>query len=148
MKFLINFFITKPQNITSHFNFVGPLFTRIVVGYVFMKTGFSKLENIELIIENFKYWGIPYAEFTTPLVAYFEAIGGLFIIAGFLTRISSAALSVIMAVAIISVKISDIDSLETLFGFEESTYFAVFCWLAISGPGKASFDHLITRKIK
>jgi putative oxidoreductase len=127
---------------------MGPLFARIIVGYVFMKTGFTKLENLESIIENFKYWGIPYAEFTTPLVAYFEAIGGLFIIAGFLTRISSAALSVIMAVAIISVKISDIDSLETLFGFEESTYFAVFCWLAISGPGKASFDHLITRKIK
>ena len=37
----------------------------------------------------------------------------------------------------------DVDSLETLLGFEEATYFAAFMWLAICGPGAASLDRLL-----
>ena len=37
----------------------------------------------------------------------------------------------------------DVDSLETLLGFEEMTYFAAFMWLAIAGPGAASVDRLL-----
>ncbi|MES2905498.1 MAG: DoxX family protein, partial [Pseudomonadota bacterium] len=72
--------------------------------------------------------------------------GGLFLILGFLTRISGGALAVIMVVAIISAKFADIESLEDLLGFEEATYFAVFTWLAICGAGKASLDHLIENR--
>jgi len=53
-----------------------------------------------------------------------------------------------MAVAIVSAKLSDIDSLETLFGFEESAYFVIFTWLAIGGTGKASLDYVIRRKFE
>jgi putative oxidoreductase len=51
-----------------------------------------------------------------------------------------------MIVAIAAAKWSDVDSLETLLGFEEATYFAVFTWLAICGAGKASIDHLLERR--
>ena len=52
---------------------------------------------------------------------------------------------VLWIVAIISAKWADIDSLETLLGFEETAYFALFFWLAITGAGKASLDYLISR---
>ncbi len=52
----------------------------------------------------------------------------------------------VMMVAIKAAKADKIDSLETLLGFEESTYFAVFTWLAIAGAGKASLDFLLQRR--
>jgi putative oxidoreductase len=52
-------------------------------------------------------------------------------------------LVVVMVVAIKVAKWGDVDSLETLLGFEEVTYLAAFLWLAIAGPGAASLDRLL-----
>ena len=147
INFFINFFILGPKKIASHFEWCGPLVARIIVGYVFMLTGLAKLQNLDAMIENFAYWGIPFPQFTTPFVSCVECFGGLFIMLGLMTRICGGALSVVMIVAIISAKLSEIDSLETLLGFEESAYFAVFTWLAICGAGKASIDYFLTRKL-
>jgi len=62
-----------------------------------------------------------------------------------LTRISAGALGVVMIVAIKSAKWGDVDSLETLLGFDEFEYLALFLWLAIAGPGPLSLDALISR---
>jgi putative oxidoreductase len=145
MNFVINLLILWPKKIASHFEWAGPLIARIVVGYTFMLTGWGKLNNLPFVIENFKSWGIPYPEFMTPFVASWEFFGGLGLILGFMTRICGGALAVVMVVAIISAKLADVDSLETLLGFEEATYFAVFTWLAISGTGKASVDYWLER---
>lgn len=145
---LLNFLILWPKQIASHFEWLGPLTARIVVGYTFMLTGWEKLQNLPAITQNFREWGIPHPEFMTPFVASWECFGGLFIILGLLTRICGGALAVVMIVAIISAKLSDVDSLETLLGFEEATYFGVFTWLAISGAGKASLDYLLEKKLK
>ena len=37
------------------------------------------------------------------------------------------------------------DSLETLLGFDEFEYLALFLWLAIAGPGVLSIDHWLLR---
>ncbi len=147
--FLINnLLILGPKKIAAYFEWAGPLLARLVVGYVFMLTGLGKLQNLDVMIENFAEWGIPFPHFTTPFVAGWECFGGLFLILGLMTRICGGALAVVMVVAIISAKLSDIDSLETLLGFEEATYFVVFTWLAIGGAGKISFDYLIERRSK
>jgi putative oxidoreductase len=44
---------------------------------------------------------------------------------------------------VISAKLGELDSLETLLGFEEVSYLALFLWLAIAGPGPVSIDHLL-----
>ena len=145
MNFVTKLLIVWPKKIASHFEWAGPLVARIVVGYTFMLTGWGKLTNLPMIVENFRSWGIPYPEFMTPFVASWEFFGGLGLILGLMTRICGGALAVVMVVAIISAKLADIDSLETLLGFEEATYFAVFTWLAISGAGKASIDYWLER---
>lgn len=139
---VIRFLNRWTESVASHFLWAGPLLARLVVGYVFMLTGWSKLNNLPQMIENFRGWGIPAPEFMTPLVSGIECFGGLFLILGFLTRISAGALGVVMVVAIISAKLSEVDSLETLLGFEETTYLVVFFWLAVAGAGKASIDRL------
>lgn len=143
---IIQFLINGPERIANHFLWAGPLLARIVVGYVFMLTGWAKLNNLPHMIELFTDWGIPFPEIMTPIASGIECFGGVFLMIGLFTRISGGALAVVMAVAIVSAKLDDIDSLETLFGFEEAAYFVVFTWLAICGAGKASLDCFISSR--
>jgi putative oxidoreductase len=72
----------------------------------------------------------------------------LFLLLGLLTRISAGALGITMIVAIASAKWADVDSLETLLGFDEFEYLALFLWLAIAGSGSVSLDALLERWFK
>jgi putative oxidoreductase len=143
MNFVIHLLILLPAQIASHFSWAGPLIMRIVVGYTFMLAGWGKLNNLPLMIENFAGWGIPFPAILTPFVSAVECFGGAMLILGLFTRIPAAMLAVVMVVAIKSAKWGDVDSLQTLLGFEEATYFAGFMWLAIAGPGAASLDRLL-----
>jgi putative oxidoreductase len=143
MSFIIHLLILLPARIAAHFAWAGPLIMRLVVGYTFMLAGWGKLNNLALMIENFAGWGIPFPTILTPFVSAVECFGGAMLILGLFTRIPAAMLAVVMVVAIISAKGGDVDSLQTLLGFEEATYFAGFMWLAIAGPGAASVDRLL-----
>src|SRR3979490_3126004 len=143
MHFIINLLILLPAQIASHFSWAGPLIMRLIVGYTFMLAGWGKLNNLAQVTEDFVGWGIPFPKILPPLVSSVECFGGAMLILGLFTRIPAAMLAVVMVVAIRSAKWGDVDSVETLFGFEEATYFAAFIWLAISGPGAASVDRLL-----
>ena len=143
MKVIVNLLILLPARIASFFPWAGPLIMRLVVGYVFMLTGWGKLTNLPQVTQNFIEWGIPFPNILTPFVSGVECFGGAMLILGLFTRIPAAMLAVVMVVAIKSAKWGDVDSLETLLGFEEVTYFAAFLWLAIAGPGAASLDRLL-----
>jgi putative oxidoreductase len=143
MHFIVNLLILLPASIASHFAWAGPLIMRLIVGYVFMMSGWGKLNNLPQITENFTEWGIIFPKIMTPFVSGVEFFGGIMLILGLFTRIPAAMLAFTMLVAIKSAKWEAVDSLETLLGFEEATYFAGFLWLAIAGPGAASVDRLL-----
>src|SRR5437660_1749107 len=145
MHFVANLLLILPARIASYFAWAGPLVMRLVVGYVFMLTGWGKLNNLPQMIQNFTEWGIPFPNILTPFVSGVECFGGIMLILGLFTRIPAAMLTVVMLVAIKSAKWENVDSLETLLGFEEMTYFAAFLWLAIAGPGAVSLDRLLLR---
>ncbi len=150
MKNLFNTFINVtllwPEKVASYIQWLGPLVARIIVGEIFITAGWGKLQNLEQVTENFIGWGIPFPHILTPFTSGAEFICGIFILLGLFTRISSGILGVIMIVAIKSALWENVDSLDTLLGFSETAYFAIFFWLAIAGPGKASIDYLLTRK--
>src|SRR3954468_9781509 len=143
MHFIVNLLILLPAQIASHFSWAGPLIMRLIVGYTFMITGWGKLTNLAQVTENFIGWGIPFPKILTPFVSGVECFGGIMLILGLFTRIPAAMLAAVMLVAIKSAKWENVDSLETLLGFEEMTYFAAFLWLAIAGPGAVSVDRLL-----
>jgi putative oxidoreductase len=143
VKFIVNLLVLLPAYIASFFSWVGPLIMRLVVGYVFMLTGWAKLNNLPQMIQNFTEWGVPFPTVLTPFASGVECFGGAMLIVGLFTRIPAAMLVVVMVVAIKVAKWDDVDSLETLLGFEEVTYLAAFLWLAIAGPGAASLDRLL-----
>jgi len=143
VKFIVNLLILLPARIASYFAWAGPLTMRIIVGYTFLLTGWGKLNHLPEVTQNFAEWGIPYPNILTPFVSAVEFFGGAMLMLGLFTRVPAAMLAVVMLVAIKSAKWGDVDSLETLLGFEEATYFAAFLWLAIAGPGAASLDRLL-----
>ncbi len=124
---------------------LGPLAVRLTVGVVFMGTGWTKLQNLPAITKNFTALGIPAPEILTPFVSGVEFVGGILLLLGLLTRFAAVPLMIVMVVAILSAKAADIDSLETFLGFEEVSYFVMFAWLAIAGPGPVSLDHLVLK---
>jgi putative oxidoreductase len=147
MNWLIDLLLGWPERVARHLGWLAPLFARITVGWVFLWSGWGKLQNLPAITENFVSWGIPFPQLLTPFVSGVEFVGGVFLIAGLLTRISAGALGVTMLVAIRSAKWDQVDSLETLLGFDEFLYLALFLWLAIAGAGPLSADRLITRRL-
>jgi putative oxidoreductase len=130
------------------FAWAGPLLVRLVVGWVFLWTGWQKLHILPRMIENFRSWGIPAPEILTPFVSGVEFVGGLLLLVGLLTRFVSVPMMIVMLVAIVSVKWGDVDSLQTLLGFEEISYFVMFAWLGIAGPGPVSLDHIVLKAFR
>jgi putative oxidoreductase len=145
MRLLIDWLIAWPERVSTHLMWLAPLFARITVGWVFLLSGWGKLHNLPQVTENFIGWGIPFPHFFTPLTSGIEFIGGLFLLLGLFTRISAGALGVTMIVAIKAAKWGDVDSLETLLGFDEFEYLALFLWLAIAGAGAVSLDHFLMK---
>jgi putative oxidoreductase len=138
---LIQWLIEWPRRVAAHLTWLGPLFARLTVGWVFLWSGWGKLQNLPVVTENFVGWGIPAPHVLAPFVSGVEFVGGLCLLLGLLTRISAGALGITMIVAIKSAKWADVDSLETLLGFDEFEYLALFVWLAIAGAGAVSVDH-------
>jgi putative oxidoreductase len=145
VKLLVQWLIDWPRRVAGHLAWLAPLFARITVGWVFLWSGWGKLHNLPQVTENFIGWGIPFPHLLTPFVSGVEFFGGLFLLLGLLTRISAGALGVTMIVAIRAAKWADVDSLETLLGFDEFEYLALFLWLAIAGPGIVSIDYWLER---
>src|SRR5271154_5373378 len=148
MKMLSDWLVRWPERIAQHIGWLAPLFARIVVGWVFLWSGWGKLHDLPAIIENFAGWHIPAPHILAPFVSGVEFFGGLFLLLGFMTRISAAALGITMIVAIASAKWDMVDSLETLLGFDETEYLALFLWLAIAGAGALSIDRLLNNKTR
>ncbi len=146
MKGIVHWLIAWPREVAAHLGWLAPLFARITVGWVFLLSGWGKLHNLPQVTENFIGWGIPFPQFFTPLTSGIEFLGGLFLLLGLLTRISAGALAVTMIVAIKAAKWAEVDTLETLLGFDEFEYLALFLWLAIAGPGFLSIDYLLLRR--
>src|SRR5580698_1232437 len=116
MNIVVGSLIDWPRKVAQHLLWLAPLFAGITVPHLL-----------------------------TPFTSGVEFFGGLFLLAGLLTRISAGALGITMIVAIRAAKWGDIDSLETLLGFDEFEYLALFLWLAIAGAGPVSIDHWLER---
>ena len=135
--------IDWPARVARYLQWLAPLFARLVVGWVFLWTGWGKLTHLPLVTENFAGWGVPSPGLLAPLASGIEFFGGILLLLGLLTRISAGALGVVMIVAVTLVQWEQVDSLLSFLGLEEVMYLAIFLWLAIAGAGAVSLDRLI-----
>ena len=81
MKFIVDLLINGPERLSAWFAWLPPLFARIVVGWVFLWSGWGKLNALDRITQNFVEWGIPFPHIMTPFVSGVEFFGGLLLAA-------------------------------------------------------------------
>src|SRR5271154_1977537 len=124
------------------------LLIRLVWGIQLMQAGWGKLMHIEKPIGYFTSLGIPFPVENAWLVAFTETFGGLFLILGLLSRLTSIPLTINFIVAYIT---TEQDGLKDLLNFDTDKFCAdtAFPYLAtvvvvlIFGPGAFSVDYLI-----
>ena len=61
MNALVTVLIDWPRRVAIYFTWAPPLVARIVVGWVFLWSGWGKLNALPQITENFRSWNIPYS---------------------------------------------------------------------------------------
>jgi putative oxidoreductase len=132
--------------LTRKVAWVGPLLARLTLGLVFAATGWGKLHNLGDVTSFFESLHIPAPAAQAAMVSTIEFVGGLLLIAGLGTRIVSVLLIGVMTVAIYTAKLPELHGVIDLAGTNEFAYLATFVWLAISGAGLVSLDHLIARR--
>lgn len=132
----------------KNLNWIFIILVRLTIGVVFIQSGFGKITNIDKVIDYFTQLEIPFAAFSAYLTAWTELFAGGFIFAGFLTRISSLALFIVMIVAIITTQITQLDNISDLLGTVEYLYAVMSLGLILVGAEDFSIDKLIKTKNK
>jgi putative oxidoreductase len=150
---LLQFARARGLALANALAWTGPLIARIVIGLVFVKTGWGKLHNLDQVIEFFRSLGIPAPEVQAPFAAAMEFACGLAVLVGLCTRLAAVPLMVIMVVAIKTAKTADfadahgaIEWLNVLFGLSEFLYIVLLFWLATRGAGAWSLDRIVWGK--
>jgi len=123
------------------------LLGRLAVGLLFMSTGWGKVHDLEKVTHFFEQLGIPAPGFNAVLVGYSELICGTLLVLGIVTRFATIPLIVSMTVAILTAKRAELHGLFDLVGFDEFTYMCVLVMIGILGPGAASLDHALVRRL-
>jgi putative oxidoreductase len=143
---LIQTFRGRVLPLLQKLEWIGPLLVRLTLGLVFFITGWGKLHSLDKITQFFASLHIPAPGFHAAFVSTIEFAGGLLLIAGLGTRVVSALLIGVMAVAILTAKLPELHGIVDLANTIELTYLVMFVWLVVSGAGAASLDHLIARR--
>jgi len=148
------------HQVTAH-QWVALLLARLAIGFFFVMSGYNKLcvQGIGALREEFVGYGIPLPWLSASIDALVQFIGGFAIMVGLGTRLWSILVGVAMLVASVVVTIPDVLQKDIpaakhgllFWGWfyyrPEPIYLTVFLLLIFLGPGKASLDQVIARKL-
>lgn len=138
--------LSKFTEVAEKFQVIPQTLARLIIGFVFIESGWGNLSHIEKVIDYFTSLGIPAPHLQAPFVASVELLGGLAIFLGIGTRLASIPLIGIMVVALVTAKREDITELNSLFGLSEFLYIALLIWLITNGAGALSLDRIIKKR--
>ena len=128
------------------------LIVRLYWGWSFFQTGSGKLQNLSKPTEYFASLHIPFPAVNAVLAGTTECVGGLLLLVGLASRLTTLPLTFVMIIAYLT---TEGEALHSLFvdhdpdKFLSATpfqfLFAVLIVL-IFGPGAFSLDHLLMKK--
>ena len=128
--------------------FLPPAAARVVLGYVFLTSGWGKLHSLDQVTEYFAQLGIPAPAIQAAFVSGVEFFGGILLLAGLLTRVASFMLACTMTVALFTGVRDKIHGFDDLTGQIEFLYLLLLVWLTIAGAGILSIDAWLSRLIR
>lgn len=118
---------------------------RVIAGFLFAAHGWQKFNEFTIAgtQASFAKMGVPAAEFTAPVVATLELVGGIALILGVLTRIFAALLALDMLGALFLVHASA-GVFAATGGYELVLLLAAGALaIALTGAGKVSADQAL-----
>jgi putative oxidoreductase len=140
--FFVRCFLEWPESLSSHFGWLAPLFGRLVIGWIFLWRGWSDVHG-RRITSEFGQWGFSHTHYLSPAISGIELAAGIFLLLGFITRLSAGTLAIIMAFVLVLSHRNAFGSLTAFVDLQETQYFALFLWLAVAGAGPLALDNLI-----
>lgn len=124
------------------------LVARISCGIMFARSGFSKLtERLDEFTALFEKVGIPLASVQAPMVAGIEMLGGALLVVGLATRITSATLIGVMAVAMLTVDARPWPGIDNFLFLPQWLMVLILLWFVFAGAGDKSIDAGIARRL-
>jgi len=124
-----------------------PTLARLVVGTIFVRSGWGKLHNLENVAQFFRELGIPAAEFHARFVSGTELVCGALLLAGLAARFASVPLIVILIVAMSTALRDRVTSFVELFAVQEFLWAALLAVIVVFGAGPFSLDALVGRAL-
>jgi putative oxidoreductase len=160
MQTIVHRIVGACHYVTAH-QWVALLLARLAIGFFFVMSGYNKLfvQGIGSLREEFLGYGIPWPWLSAWIDALVQFLGGFAIIVGLGTRLWSLLVGCAMLVASVAVTIPDVLQKDIpaaqhsllFWGWfyyrPEPIYLTVFLLLIFLGPGKASLDQVIARKL-
>ncbi|MGH3431896.1 MAG: DoxX family protein [Thermocrispum sp.] len=124
-----------------------PVIARVAVGAMMFVHGLDKLTGgVDGFAGGLAGMGVPGAPFFAWVVTLLELVGGLMLVAGLLSRLIAAAMTIELIFAIILVTGAKglIAGQGEGVGFERDVaYIVCFLVVVLLGPGRPSLDHLL-----
>ncbi len=134
------------------------LIVRVALGLFFAISGANKLfvpQQTQVMYETLVAANVPLPRLMVYFVSSVEFVGGLMLIAGFLSSLACLALLGDMLVAILTTKlaalpkgVSPLNWLDNFLYLPEALYVLFFVWLICSGPGRFSIDRRIAARLR
>lgn len=154
MKNLIKWFLDPPVDAPA-----ATVLLRLMAGGVFLWEGILKFVYTNQGVGRFTKLGLPAPEITSTFVGTLEIVGGILLIAGFLTRLIAVPFIIEMIVAVLSTKISlflgtsplPLPPAPPTIGIwavlheirSDYAQIMIVIFLLIAGPGRWSVDALL-----
>jgi putative oxidoreductase len=142
--------VMKWRKLLASNAFPAVILIRLIIGGVFLSEGIQKfLFPGDLGVGRFAKIGIPSPEVMAPFVGVLEIVGGVLLLAGFLTRLAAIPLIINMLVAITTTKLPILHkSGFWTMAHEARVDYAMLLgciFLLIVGAGTWSLDARLTR---
>jgi putative oxidoreductase len=134
--------------VSTTLRWLPPTVSRLTLGWIFLQSGWGKLNDLPKVVAFFTDLGIPAPQFQAPLAAGTELLCGALLIVGLWSRLASLPLIGTMLVAILTARRAEIQELSDLFGFAEYLYIVLCLWIGAYGAGPLSLDHLLARRLE
>lgn len=126
--------------------FAPPLLARLVIGLVFVPSGWGKLHDLEQLTAFFTSLGIPFPALQAPFVAGVELVCGALVLVGLATRLAAIPLVGTMVVAILTAVWPNVDGVLELATKIEPMLIALLAYVVVYGAGPVSLDALLGRR--
>jgi putative oxidoreductase len=136
------------HSVSTSLRWLPPIVARVTVGWIFLQSGWGKLNNLPKVVGFFAELGIPAPQFQAPLAATAELVCGALLLAGLFTRVAILPLIGVMVVALLTALRGQIHAASDLFGLSEYLYIVILLWLGAYGAGPLSLDAVLAKRLE